>query len=91
MRRVIKQRYGCLLLDELRNPSKNRILEPLRVRRVLKRSLPSGIIGSEVGLSGMSDSIGEAPFADTTILAGNLWPKRLLCAVPFLRTVISVK
>lgn len=58
-------KYGndriCLPLEELPSPSSDKILEPLRVNRVLRQSLPASEVemGSDAGLSDAAESIGD--------------------------------
>lgn len=78
------KRHHHSLLDEPRKPSNSRILEPLRVKRTLRRSFPLGIIGSDAGLSVAPESVGEVSGFPETTLAGIQRLKRLRRVVSFL-------
>lgn len=61
-------------------------MEPLRVKRTLSRSFPAlGIIGSDAGLSVVSESVGDVSgFPETTTLVGIQRLKRLRRVVSLL-------
>lgn len=78
-----------LLFAELPSPSNSRSLEPLRVSRILRRSLPGSVvmIGSEAGLAsdmGDSDVKGRHLLLQVTALVGIQRLKTLFRDLTFL-------